>query len=96
MRTFFNIVSGLILSTAVAFGVLAVGNGKTGELYGTEFFITAASDMKALFVLLIVSIPALIYLLVSLFLQGQATKQAREKVAEWERWRQTNSGRVIP
>ena len=95
MKTALNIICGITLSIAVGFSLLAVGNGKVGELFGEEFFIAAASDMKAVFVLMLLAVPATIWLLLSLYLTGQQRNQYRDKIEAWDRWHKQNIGKTI-
>lgn len=95
MRAVLSIICGIILSIAVGFTLIAVGSGKVGELFGQEIFIASATDMKAVFILQIIAIPALLWILLNSYLRGQEAKSLKERVVEWEEWRQANVGKTI-
>ena len=95
MRAAANIICGIILCIAIGFTLLAIGNGKVGEIFGKEIVVAAASDMKAAFVLLIIAVPTTVYLLTSLYLTGQQRNQYRDKVEAWDRWHKENIGKTV-
>ncbi len=51
MRALLRVVSWMVLVAAVGWTLLAIGNGKTGEIFGAEFFIASQADIMIAFVL---------------------------------------------
>ena len=95
MRAALSILSGIILVITVGWTVLAVGNGKIGTLFGTEIFIASAGDMKAVFILQLLAIPALIYLLIALFTQHLRAQELAADIDKWNLWHESNKGKTI-